>query len=90
MCTRTQQKGAMPPQETDPDLPQSVHKYLAEVWVSGGLLQGQTSEGSSVCMGPFEGGCHYLHYLHHSLASGQITGREHSTTLPQKSGLKLY
>ena len=29
---------------------------------------------SSACMGPFEGGHHYLHYLHHSLASGQITG----------------
>ena len=29
-------------------------------------------------MGPFEGGHHYLHYLHHSLASGQTTGREHS------------
>ena len=23
---------------------------------------------SSVCMGPLEGGCHYLHYLHSSLA----------------------
>ena len=29
-------------------------------------------------MGPFEGGHHYLHYLHHSLALGQTTGREHS------------
>ena len=25
------------------------------------------TECSSVCMRPFEGGCHYLHYLHHSL-----------------------
>ena len=24
-------------------------------------------------LGHFEGGCHYLDYLHHSLASGQIT-----------------
>ena len=23
------------------------------------------TEGSSMCMGAFEGGCHYLHYLHH-------------------------
>ena len=30
----------------------------------------QGTECSSVCMGPFEGGCHYLHYLHHSLVSG--------------------
>ena len=27
------------------------------------------TECSSTCMGPFEGGHHYLHYLHHSLAS---------------------
>ena len=33
---------------------------------------------------------HYLHYLHLSLAPGQITGREHSPTLQQKIGLKIY
>ena len=27
------------------------------------------TESSSVCMGPFEGGRHYLHYLHHSFSS---------------------
>ena len=37
-----------------------------------------------MCMGPFEGGCHSLHYLHHSLASGQIREREHSTPPPSK------
>ena len=41
VCTRTQQKGAVTPQKTDPDLPVSVHVSLAEVWISGGLLQGQ-------------------------------------------------
>ena len=30
----------MTPQETDPDLLMSVQESLAEVWVSGGLLQG--------------------------------------------------
>ena len=35
-------------------------------------------------------GHHYLHYLHHSLTSGQITGREHSPALQQKTGLKIY
>ena len=40
--------------------------------------------------GPFEWGRHYLHYLHHSLASGQTTGREHSPTHRQKIGLKIY
>ena len=48
------------------------------------------TERSSGCMGPFEGGHHYLHYLHHSLASGQATGREHSPAHQQKIGLKIY
>ena len=54
----------MTPQETDSDLPVSVQESVAEVWVSGGLLQGWGH-----CMGTFEGGLHYLRYLHHSLAS---------------------
>ena len=40
LCTRTQEKGAVSPQETDPDLPVSVWESPAEAWVSGGLLQG--------------------------------------------------
>ena len=48
------------------------------------------TEWGSMCMAPFEGGHHYLHYLHHSLASGQTTGREHSPAHQQKSGLKNY
>ena len=32
---------------------------------------------------PFDGGHHFLHYPHHSLASGQTTGREHSPTNQQ-------
>jgi len=39
--TRTQEKGAVTPQETDPDLPVSVQQSPTEAWVSGGLLQGQ-------------------------------------------------
>ena len=38
--TRTQEKGAVTSQETDPDLPLSGQESLAEVWVGGGLLQG--------------------------------------------------
>ena len=38
--TRTQERGAVTPQETDPDLPVSVQKFLVEAWVGGGLLQG--------------------------------------------------
>ena len=40
VCIRTQEKGAVTPQETDPDLPVSVQESLAEAWVGGGLLQG--------------------------------------------------
>ena len=78
------------------------HKRLTQTWpwASRSLWQmcgsavaccrvGGT-ECSSVFMRPFEGGCHYLHYLHHSLPSGQITGREHSPTHQQKLGLKIY
>ena len=78
---RTQEKRAVTTQETDADFPVSVQESLAEVWVSSGLLQGWGTECSSACLGSFEGGHRYLHYLHHSLASGQITGREHSPTL---------
>ena len=40
VSTRTQEKGAVTTQETDPDLPVSIQESLAEAWVSGGLLQG--------------------------------------------------
>ena len=41
VCTRTQEKGAVTPQETEPDLPVSVQESSVEAWVGGGLLQGQ-------------------------------------------------
>ena len=41
-------------------------------------------------MGPFEGSHPYLHCLHHSLTSGQITGREHSSAHQHNVGLKIY
>ena len=40
LCTKTQKKGAVTPQETTSDLPVGVRESLVEVWVSGGLLQG--------------------------------------------------
>ena len=40
VCTRTQEKGSVTPQETEPDLSMSVQESAAEVWVGGGLLQG--------------------------------------------------
>ena len=41
VCTRMQEKGAVAPQETDPELFVSVQKSPVEVWVDGGLLQVQ-------------------------------------------------
>ena len=79
----------MTPQETDPDLPVSVQESLVEAWEVVACCKGW-----GLCMqqgmGPSEGGRHYLHDLHHSLASGQITGREHSSTLQHKTKLKIY
>ena len=40
VCTRTQEKGAVTPQETDPDLPVSVPVSPVEAWIGGGLMQG--------------------------------------------------
>ena len=47
-----------------------------------------------LCMGSFEGGPHYHHYLHHSLASGKYQGENTAPpvnrTCQQKTGLKIY
>ena len=40
-CTRTEEKEAVAPQETDPDLSVSVQESAAEAWGSSGLVQGQ-------------------------------------------------
>ena len=37
----TRKKGAVTPQETEPDLPVSVWESPAEMWVHSGLLRGQ-------------------------------------------------
>ena len=50
----------------------------------------ESTECSGGCMGPFEGSHHYLHYLHHSLASGQTIGRVYSTAHQHKTVLKIY
>ena len=65
------------------------------LWVFECLLWRCGSAGSgalsaAVHHGTFRRRSHYLHYLHHSLASGQMTGREHSPTHQQKIGLKIF
>ena len=88
VCPRTQKKGAVIPQKTDPDLTVSVQESPREVWVSDGLLQGQ-GHWVRQCVHTFKGGHHDLHYLHHSLVSGQ-TGKKHSPIHQQRIGLKIY
>ena len=51
VLTRTQEKGAMTPKKTDPDLPVSVQESSAEAWVSSGLLQVRGIQCISACMG---------------------------------------
>ena len=70
-CTRTQEKEAVTPQETDSDLPVCVQESLAEAWLAVACCRVGGTECSSACVGPFEGGRHYLHNLHHSLAPGK-------------------
>ena len=86
----------------DPGKKQWPRKRLTQTcpWVSRSLWQRRGSmvaccrtgdtQCSSAYMGPSEGACSYLHYLHHSLASGQTTWREHSSTHQKKTGLKIY
>ena len=65
----------MTPQETDQDLPLSVQESLAEAWSAVACCRDRGTECSSACMRPFEGGHHYLHYLHHTLAPGKEHGQ---------------
>ena len=51
-----------------------------EAWVGGGLLQSWGTECSSTCVESFERGCHYLHYLHHSLVNSREGTQLHLST----------
>ena len=44
---RTQEKGAVTPQETEPDLPVSVQESLVEVCVKSNLMGGKYTDCSS-------------------------------------------
>ena len=43
-----------------------VQGSLAEVRLAVACCRVRGTERGSVCLGPFEGGFHYLHYVHHS------------------------
>jgi len=46
VCTRTQEKGVLSPQEMDPDISVSLQESPVEAWVSSGLLQVEVTECS--------------------------------------------
>ena len=64
---------------TDPDLLVSVQETLRCGSVMACCRSGGT-ECSSACMGPFEGGHHYLHHLHHVWP--QVNNREGTQPYP--------
>ena len=66
----------------------SMQESPVEAWGSHGLLQGSGHWMQQCLHGNFWRRSPLLHYLHHSLASGQTTGREHSPALRQKFELK--
>ena len=91
MCNRTQEKGAVTPQETTQTCPWASRSLRQRHGLVVACFRVRDTEHAQQCMhGTFEGGRLYLHYLHHSLASGQTTGREHSPAHQQKIGLKIY
>jgi len=96
MCTRTQEKGTRPHKRQN----QTCLWVSRSLWQRLGLTVAchslgalnTTVLGAPGCAGIslLEGGRHYHHYPYHSLASDQTTGREHSPTLQQENGLKIY
>ena len=71
LCTRTREEGTVTPQETCLWVSRSLWRRHGSVVAC--CRAGGTDCGST-CMGPFEGGHRYLHYLHHSLAPGKQQG----------------
>ena len=71
----------MTPQETDPDLVRSVQEPPVKAGVSGGLAAGLEALSAAVSAWDL---LKEVSIIHHSLASGQATGREHSPTINRK------
>ena len=58
MHTRTQEEGAVIPQETDPDVPMSIQESLVEVWSAVACCRVRGTEYSRRGTEPSEGGRH--------------------------------
>ena len=92
-CThRTQEKGAVNPQETEPDLSRSVQESQAETWVDSGLPWGPGTLNTTVLQeATYWHNSFWRTYPNNSFsASGQTTGREHCPTHQKNIGLKIY
>ena len=84
-CTRTQEKGAVIPEENEPDFDVSVWESLVEAWLNSGLQQGQgyweqqSWEMQHAGISTFGGGHLRTNYR-----------GEHSPNHEQKIGFKIY
>ena len=87
VLTRSQKKGVVTPQETEPDLPVSVQESPVEAGSTVACCLVRGTKYNNAGVGPLEGGDLYPH---HSWASGQTTGKEHRPAHQQKLGLKIY
>ena len=91
VLTKTQEKGAVTPQKTDPDLPVSVQESPAEARCESTLACLRSGALNTTVLGvlghagisQFEGG---PHYPCHSLASGQTKGGNTATHISRKLG----
>ena len=84
--TRTQEKGAVATQETEPDLPVSIPGSPVEAWVNSGLPGVRSTEYNSPGINPFEGGHHYCHYSTIVFPQAKLHGRN---TAPHVNRKKL-
>ena len=73
VCTRTQEKEAMTPRETDPDLPVRSRSLWWRCGSAVACCRVGGTECSSASTGPFEGGHLYLHYLQNERMKTTIT-----------------
>ena len=91
-CTRSQEKGAVIPEENEPDFHVSVWESVVEAWVNSGLQRGQgywqqqSWEVQHAGISPFGGGRHYLYC---SLPSEPTTGGNTAPVMNRKLDLRF-
>ena len=92
VCTRTQKKGAVTPQETEPDLLMTVQESPAKAWVNSDLPWGQGRwlqqywEVPHAGISPLGGGCLCLIVW----PQVKLQGGNTAPPISRKSKLKIY